>query len=299
VSDRRTPMFPDSDSAPDGATPVQYTPTQLQRLRELGAAAEELSAVFADEAARDATFAELERRFTHEGRERLQALREGSREPRLVSLCRELGTAVRGAGLVQVVTPAIVGREAISKMGIEPSSPLADQIFWLENDRCLRPMLAPNLYTLLRKLGRVWPRPFGIFEIGSCFRRDTKGASHLNEFTMMNLVELGTPIERRHERLRDLAALVMDAAAVHDYELVTKQSEVYGDTIDVVAGSQRLEVCSAAMGPHPLDDAWGITETWVGLGFGLERLIVARESYPNIERAGRSLSYVDGVRLNI
>ena len=37
----------------------------------------------------------------------------------------------------------------------------------------------------------------------------------------------------------------------------------------------------------------------MGLGFGLERLIMAREGYPSIERAGRSLSYVDGVRLNI
>jgi phenylalanyl-tRNA synthetase alpha chain len=48
-----------------------------------------------------------------------------------------------------------------------------------------------------------------------------------------------------------------------------------------------------------MDDAWGIVEPWVGLGFGVERLIMAREGYPNIERAGRSLSYVDGVRLNL
>ena len=81
-------------------------------------------------------------------------------------------------------------------MGIEHGHPLREQVFWLEDGRCLRPMLAPNLYTLLRRLGRIWSRPFGIFEIGPCFRRDSKGASHLNEFTMLNLVELGAAGER-------------------------------------------------------------------------------------------------------
>ena len=74
-------------------------------------------------------------------------------------------------------------------------------------------------------------------------------------------------------------------------------SEVYGEMLDVEVDG--AEVCSAAAGPLPMDDAWGIVEPWVGLGFGLERLIMAREGYPNIERAGRSLTYFDGVRLNI
>ncbi len=82
-----------------------------------------------------------------------------------------------------------------------------------------------------------------------------------------------------------------------DYDLVRTESEVYGQMIDVEVGG--IEVCSAGMGPLPLDGNWGIVEPWVGLGFGLERLIMAREGFPNIERAGRSLSYFDGVRLNI
>ena len=48
-----------------------------------------------------------------------------------------------------------------------------------------------------------------------------------------------------------------------------------------------------------LNGNWGVVDPWVGLGFGLERLIMAREGYPNIERVGRSLAYVDGVRLNV
>jgi len=280
-----------------------YTATQRQRLRELGVPPENLATRFADDHARDEAFAELERRWTRTGRARLRILREQTRETQLAQLTRVLASSLRDAGFVQVVTPTIIGREALEKMGIAPSDPLTEQIFWLADDRCLRPMLAPNLYTLMRKLARVWRQPFGLFEVGSCFRRDTKGASHLNEFTMMNLVELGTPMERRDERLRELAALVMEAAGVTSYELVHKPSVVYGDTVDILAGppigGEPLEVCSAAMGPHPLDDAWGITDPWVGLGFGLERLLVAREGYPNIERAGRSLSYIDGVRLNI
>jgi pyrrolysyl-tRNA synthetase-like protein len=143
----------------------------------------------------------------------------------------------------------------------------------------------------------MWGRPFGIYEIGPCFRMDSKGASHLNEFTMLNLVELGTPAENCRERMKELAALVMGAAGVQDYELVRTESEVYGQMIDVEVNG--MEVCSAGMGPHPLDGNWGIVDPWVGLGFGLERLVMAREGFPNIERAGRSLTYVDGVRLNI
>ena len=133
--------------------------------------------------------------------------------------------------------------------------------------------------------------------MGSCFRRDTKGAKHLNEFTMLNLVELGTPLARRDDRLRELAVVVLEAAGVAGYEFVLKSSEVYGDELDVVVDG--LEVCSTALGPHPLDDAWAITDPWVGLGFGLERLLVARDGLTGIERVGRSLSYLDGVRLQL
>ncbi len=143
-------------------------------------------------------------------------------------------------------------------------------------------MLAPNLYTLLRRLARVWKQPFAIYEIGSCFRARHEGRRHLNEFTMLNLVELGTPLGERDERLRELAVVVLDAAGVTGYEFVLKHSEVYGDELDVVVAG--LEVCSTALGPHPLDDAWAITDPWVGLGFGLERLLVARDG-PGRHRA--------------
>jgi pyrrolysyl-tRNA synthetase-like protein len=276
---------------------IRLTATQSQRLRELGADPLVLDEAFADTASRDAAFKRVETELVREGRERLRGLRQGQRAPQLVELERELSDALTGAGFVRVVTPLIIASDSLRKMGIEHGHPLRAQVFWLEDGRCLRPMLAPNLYTLLRRLDRHWTKPFGIFEIGSCFRRDTKGASHLNEFTMLNLVELGRPATEGRGRLDELAGLVMGAAGVNDYELAVTDSEVYGAMIDVlVAGA---EVCSAGLGPHPLDGNWGIVDPWVGLGFGLERLIMAREGYPNIERAGRSLSYMDGVRLNL
>jgi phenylalanyl-tRNA synthetase alpha chain len=157
-----------------------FTATQRQRLRELGAPAGAADERFPDTAARDAAFRRLEDDLTRAGRARLLDLRATGRAPQLVALETELAAAVRDAGFVQVVTPHIIAAEALAKMGIEHGHPLREQVFWLEDRRCLRPMLAPNLYTLLRRLGRIYTRPFGIFEIGTCFRRDTKGASHLN-----------------------------------------------------------------------------------------------------------------------
>lgn len=276
---------------------IRLTATQSQRLRELGADPLVLDELFADHAARDAVFKRMENELVRSGRERLRELRKGRRAPQIVELERTLSDALSGVGFVRVVTPLIISSDSLRKMGIEHGHPLREQVFWLEDGRCLRPMLAPNLYTLLRRLDRHWTKPFGIFEIGPCFRRDSKGASHLNEFTMLNLVELGRPAAEGRVQLGELASLVMRTAGVTHYELEVTQSEVYGEMVDVLVNG--AEVCSAGLGPHPLDDNWGIVDPWVGLGFGLERLIMAREGYPNIERAGRSLSYVDGVRLNL
>ena len=280
-----------------GGGRIGLTPTQAQRLRELGADGGALTAVYADAASRDAAFKQLGDALVRDGRRRLQELRDERRVPDLAVLEGQLSAALTGAGFVRVATPHLITGDALDKMGIEHGHPLRDQVFWLDDGRCLRPMLAPNLYTLLRRLGRIWNKPFGIFEIGTCFRRDSKGASHLNEFTMLNLVELGRPAEQGRARLEELAGVVMTAAGIAEYDLVVTDSEVYGAMVDVeVAG---VEVCSAGLGPHPLDGNWGIVDPWVGLGFGLERLLMTRDGHPNIERVGRSLTYADGVRLNL
>ena len=110
---------------------------------------------------------------------------------------------------------------------------------------------------------------------------------------------MGLPEQNRRDRLERLAALVAESAQIKKYRLETVASEVYGDTIDIVAGRQDLEVGSAAMGPHRLDRAWKITDTWVGIGFGLERLLMAAGKGRNLAAVGRSLSYLNAVRLNL
>ena len=88
----------------------------------------------------------------------------------------------------------------------------------------------------------------------------------------------------------------MDTCGIKKFSFKTHKSEVYGETLDILSN---IEVASGAMGPHPLDSNWGISDPWVGLGFGLERLLMARENLQNIQRAGRALVYLDGERLNI
>lgn len=274
----------------------EWTHVQKQRLKELNASSEQQKATFASERERDSAFQKQERMLVSGAKEKLQYLKDVKRRPSICQLEDDLVRALTENGFVQVVTPTIISKSALAKMSITDDHPLFEQVFWLDRKRCLRPMLAPNLYTLWKDLIRLWDKPIRIFEIGTCYRKESQGAHHLNEFTMLNLTELGLPENERHQRLEQLAAIVLEAAQISEYELITKESTVYGDTVDVVKG---FELGSGAMGPHLLDDNWGIFDPWVGFGFGLERLLMAREVGQNVQSVGRSLTYLDGVRLNV
>lgn len=251
---------------------------------------------FEDAQARDRAFRSIENMTIRKGRDRLSSLQKRRFRPVVCEVEDCLVEALTGAGFVQVVTPVILTRQMLAKMSITSDHPLSQQVFWVGENRCLRPMLAPNLYALLKRLIRLWKKPIRIFEVGPCFRKESRGGQHSNEFTMLNLVELGLPEKDRQRRLETVVGLVMKAAGIGRYDLVTKASEVYGETIDVVSG---VEVGSAAMGPHRLDAPWGIFDPWVGVGFGVERLAMVREGFQTIQRVSRSLEYLDGVRLNI
>jgi pyrrolysyl-tRNA synthetase-like protein len=278
---------------------TSWTEIQQTRLRELAADETDLQLKFDGTSARDKAFQQLEKKMVKVQRQKLQQLRDVHRRPGLCRLESRLTDILIKNEFVQVTTPTILSKGLLSKMSIGDDHPLTSQIFWLDKDKCLRPMLAPHLYFVLQDLLRIWEKPVRIFEIGSCFRKESQGARHSNEFTMLNLVEMGLAEDIRQERLEELAALVTKAAGVDDYIIESESSAVYGETIDILDGQNRLELGSAAMGPHILDRPWQITDAWVGIGFGLERLLMVAEKSQSLGRMGRSLAYLDGIRLNI
>jgi pyrrolysyl-tRNA synthetase-like protein len=274
---------------------VRYSPSQRQRLDELRLGGSSPEPVFASVEERNEAFRQSEHLLIAENRRVLDGLRAGPRRPLLRRVEQMLVETLVDAGFVEVVTPTMIGKGSLEKLGLGPDHPLWRQIYWVDRTRCLRPMLAPNLYFVLGHLQRLWPRPTRLFEVGPCFRKESKGAEHLSEFTMLNLVELA-PETPPVERLAELAGLVMDKTGLR-YELRATDSEVYGAALDVEVGG--LEVASGVAGPHPLDAEWEITEPWAGWGFGLERLTMASAGSEQIRRYGRALMYLDGARLNL
>jgi phenylalanyl-tRNA synthetase alpha chain len=276
-----------------------WTDTQAQRLKELDADPSEWDSQFESATAREQAFQKLEKQLVSAHRQRLDEFRQIHQRPALCRLESRLVDVMVKQGFAQVSTPIMMSRGLLAKMSIDADHPLNEQIYWLDKNKCLRPMLAPHLYYVLVDLLRLWDKPVRIFEVGPCFRKESKGSQHSSEFTMLNLVEMGLPVEAREERIRELGSLVAEAAGIDDYRFETVSSEVYGDTIDIVAGKEKLEIGSSAMGPHPLDRPWRITDTWIGFGFGLERLLMAAQKSQNLAKFGRSITYLDGIRLNI
>ncbi len=278
---------------------ITWTETQARRLKELDASESELGKTFENESSREQAYQQLEKKRVTRQRRRLKEFREIHMRPALCRLESKLVDVLVNQGFAQVTTPIMMSRGLLKKMSIDSQHPLSSQIYWLDKNKCLRPMLAPHLYYVLVDLLRLWDKPVRIFEVGPCFRKESHGSQHSSEFTMLNLVEMGLPAESREDRIREIGALVTEAAGVSDYRFETVTSEIYGDTIDIVAGKDNIEIGSAAMGPHPLDRPWKISETWIGIGFGLERLLMTAENTRNLAKLGRSITYLDGIRLNI
>jgi phenylalanyl-tRNA synthetase alpha chain len=278
---------------------ITWTQTQTRRLKELDADPSERDRQFDSTTAREQAFQKLEKQLVTAHRRRLKEYREIHLRPALCRLESRLVDVMLKQGFAQVSTPILMSRGLLAKMSIDAGHPLNEQIYWLDKNKCLRPMLAPHLYYVLVDLLRLWDKPVRIFEVGPCFRKESKGSQHSSEFTMLNLVEMGLSAETREKRIRELGTLVAEAADITDYQFERVTSEVYGDTIDIVAGEHQVEIGSSAMGPHSLDRPWKITDTWIGIGFGLERLLMVTKNTQNLAKFGRSITYLDGIRLNI
>ena len=279
--------------------PTGFTDTQKRRMTELNASREDAEQIFADDKERNEAFRELEKQLVQKNRRDLNELLNN----RHVGLSQQIADDLSSwltvqEGFTRVSTPIMITSQQLDKMTITGDHALRQQVFWTDSKHCLRPMLAPNLYVVMRDIHRITNEPVRIFEIGSCFRKESQGAKHLNEFTMLNLVELAAGEDGYQiERLRELAHNAMDAAGIEDYELVTEESTVYHQTLDIEVGG--MEVASGSYGPHDLDAAWGVFDTWVGIGIGIERLAQAKGGYETITHVSKSITYLDGVPLKL
>lgn len=277
----------------------KFTATQTRRLVELNAEEETLIRDFDTAAERNQFFKEAENRLVKLNKDKVRRLLNEEHKPLAVRIEERIKSwLTEKEGFTQVVTPTIISAEMLDKMTITKEHPLTNQVFWLDEKRCLRPMLAPNLYTVMRDLHKITKEPVRIFEAGSCYRKESQGAQHMNEFTMLNLVEFaGVSDGRQMERLEYLAKAAMEAVGIEHYELEIEKSEVYGETMDIVADG--LELASGAYGPHFLDGRWGVFEPWVGIGFGIERIAMKMGGYQTIKRVGKSIAFIDGSPLNL
>lgn len=277
---------------------VGFTVTQKERLVELGADAF-TKMLYTDKDERNRAFAEMEKEWSQEGRKKIGRLLAQKHVPDTWAIQARLERwLIEEMEFTKVATPTMISGDMLDKMSITEDNHLREQVFWLSGNKCLRPMLAPNLYVMMRELHRITNAPTRIFETGSCFRKESQGAQHLNEFTMLNLVEFAAckPGEQM-QRLEYLAKSAMKALGMSEYELVREASAVYEETLDIEVGG--VELASGSYGPHKLDPAWGVFEPWVGIGFGLERIALVQANHKTIKRVGRSITFIDGVTLSL
>ena len=271
----------------------KLTDPQIQRLREYGHEPKNESE-FESEEERDKAFTKMMSKLQRENEKGIRDMIANPRHHRLMELELQLSEALIKEGFIEVKTPILISKAELAKMTIDENHPLYKQVFRVDDKRCLRPMHAINLYNIMRELRDHTDGPVKFFEIGSCFRAESHSNDHLEEFTMLNLVDMG-PQGDTVEKIKHYIDVVMKTVGL-DYELVHEESDVYKETIDVEVDGE--EVCSAAVGPHYLDPAHGVKEPWCGAGFGLERLIMMRDGDGSVKKTGKSVNYLNGYKIN-
>ncbi|TGC08999.1 pyrrolysine--tRNA(Pyl) ligase [Methanolobus halotolerans] len=264
---------------------AEFTQSQKNRILSLLGPGEMVS--FSKE---KRSFAELESALMSQRKKDIREMYENSRENLLGKLERTITEFFVDMGFLEVKSPILIPFEYMERMGVGEDKKLSEQIFRVGDNMCLRPMLAPGLYNHLRKFDNVLPDPVRIFEIGPCYRKESDGNSHLEEFTMLNFCQMGSRCTK--EELEFLIGEFLDFLGI-EYEIVPDSCMVYGATMDVMY--KNMELSSAVVGPIPMDMDWGIDKPWIGAGFGLERLLKAKHNYKNIKRAARSESYYNGI----
>ncbi len=280
-------------SAPNSSVPAStpassLTRSQLDRVEALLSPEDKISLNIAK------PFREFESELVTRRKNDFQRLYTNDREDYLGKLERDITKFFVDRGFLEIKSPILIPAEYVERMGINNDTELSKQVFRVDKNLCLRPMLAPTLYNYLRKLDRILSDPIKIFEVGPCYRKESDGKEHLEEFTMVNFCQMGSGCTR--ENLESLIKEFLDYLEI-DFEIVGDSCMVYGDTLDIMHGD--LELSSAVVGPVPLDREWGIDKPWIGAGFGLERLLKVTHGFKNIKRASRSESYYNGISTNL
>lgn len=272
---------------------VKFTDAQIQKLIEYGDV-NWSDMEFDDAATRDKQFSKEMSGAKSANDKGIKFLIKNPRRHDLAQLEARIAEKLIAKGFIEVRTPIIITTAALAKMTITEDHPLYKQVFFIDDKRCLRPMLAPNLYAVMRRLRDHTDGPVRIFEIGSCFRKESKSSRHLEEFTMLNLVDMG-PDGDPVECLKGYIDDVMTSAGL-EYTLTREESDVYVETLDVEVNG--MEVASGAVGPHILDPAHDVHEPWSGVGFGLERLLMLANDKSSARKTGRSITYLNGYKID-
>ncbi|MCS3924182.1 pyrrolysine--tRNA(Pyl) ligase [Methanosalsum natronophilum] len=267
----------------------ELTPSQNKRLSTLLAPGEDVPSVSDNK-----KFQDIELELMEKRKNELIETYENDREHQLGKLERDITNFFVERGFLEIKSPIMIPLEYVHRMGITEEKELHRQVFKINNSMCLRPMLAPGLYNHLRKFDGILPDPIRLFEIGPCYRKESDGSEHLEEFTMLNFCQMGSMCTKN--TLINLIDELLEYLNI-EYTVISDCCDVYGNTIDIT--SKDMEIASAVVGPIPKDIDWGINKPWIGAGFGLERLLKILNGYQNIRRGSRSESYYNGISTNL
>ena len=109
------------------------------------------------------SFGKLESELLARRKGDLQRIYAEEQENYLGKLERDITKFFVDKGFLEIKSPILIPAEYVERMGIDSDNELSKQVFRIDKNLCLRPMLAPNLYNYLRKFDKVLPDPIKIF----------------------------------------------------------------------------------------------------------------------------------------
>jgi pyrrolysyl-tRNA synthetase len=138
---------------------TRFTQSQLDRLETLVFSGDKTSLNTG------LSFRDLESELLARRKEDLKRIYVEERENNLGKLEREITKFFVERGFLEIKSPILIPAEYVERMGIDNDTELSKQVFRVDKNLCLRPMLAPGLYNYLHKLEKVLPDPIKIFEM--------------------------------------------------------------------------------------------------------------------------------------